>query len=1151
VRAEEPQAPLHYAVTSTGAPLPPGLALDPATGKLSGAFQSDALEIGDQCCQLQIHVKITDPWGRTQSGEVGLHLYFAECGPELLPYSSAYTIFFPPHDAKRAEPEKLLVSDLTDGESLSVQVGVKIHIPADFVPGFPIDTLFHCRDELPPGLWLHPESFGLLWREIGSEKPKTGSSISNSKLARALQDKLKFTRNEFDAFQVSNLTCSSYIQVGDEYFRPAAQRGDISGMPMTAGDFEVKIEASNSAGSVERVLKLTVHAADVPLGLSYPAHRPDGVFYPGHQYEIGEYVCIEPNSLPRCTNPLEPFRYIIRPPLPAGLDIDSVTGVIHGDATEELDTTRFVVTALHVGADCCAIIRIKVAGAFKPHDEQAEWEIPTDLASTRGATITAGRRYETNERLLKTLLRSKQGRSFVCARFTCQPILPKGLAIDENGQIRGIPLELSTRRLYKISADHQYFRRSVDIVLEIREPEEGLAIFALGLEWSELGSERPTTGTEISNDTLSQALQRKLKWTQADFGGDSEKFNKFMVPNLTCNDFIKVGDIYYAPADACIFSEPIHVLRPERSPASIEMEQPGGGSVGTESAPDIKDFVFEKKLGAGGQGTVWLATRRGCPGTMLAVKICKSKYDRLQSREVQNLDALTKHPNVVRFIDYLNEHNALVMEYINGRSLETHILDSERKLKAEEAYNIMRGILSGLECLHSGMKGNPMLHRDIKPANVMLRDSPVQHTDQVVLVDFGLSKCVKEKGQTITIGEVFIGTLEYLSPEVVKGLDPKAFDTRIDVWAAGVILYEMLAGTKPFNGNTLQILESIKNESPKSIPTAGKGVNAFINRSLEKKREKRFTDASDMLEVFEHVCKNRHSIPEQLMQPQKPSPLDEPKGRPRIVAFFAKKRADVDGMLEQVRVWGQDESVNKAKMSQEVAALIQRGVERLDLHREAETLMLGFEHPGSLFEVDVHAQPTYQNFKDCILRARERNVRVLHLAGHSTAGCGFSWIMENSSADYQEVSIEEFAKLFEIEAAGRGGTVECVVLNACESEEMAKRLRKYGVPHVVCWRSEVRDITAMRFSEAFYKALDYQGDNSRDYKRAFEQAVQPVRMRSSESSGSERKPAKHQVRGAVDFICLLSDDGNVFPEPPKAEAKGIGDVSADAEPKKL
>jgi hypothetical protein len=122
---------------------------------------------------------------------------------------------------------------------------------------------------------------------------------------------------------------------------------------------------------------------------------------------------------------------------------------------------------------------------------------------------------------------------------------------------------------------------------------------------------------------------------------------------------------------------------------------------------------------------------------------------------------------------------------------------------------------------------------------------------------------------------------------------------------------------------------------------------------------------------------------------------------------------------------------------------------------------------------------------------------------------------------------------------GGGGTVECVVLNACESEEMAKRLRKYGVPHVVCWRSEVQDVTAMRFSETFYKALDCQGDSSRDYKRAFEQASQPARMRTSESPGEERKPAKYQVRGTVDFICLLSKDGDVFPEPPRPRGSGM------------
>jgi hypothetical protein len=126
------------------------------------------------------------------------------------------------------------------------------------------------------------------------------------------------------------------------------------------------------------------------------------MFYPGHQYEIGEPVRIEPDSLPQCMNTfrytIAPFRYVIRPPLPAGLDIDSATGVIHGDAkeeletsrfvvtafplrsirpplpagldiAEELETTRFAVTALHMGAHCCAIIRIKVAAACGPHDE--------------------------------------------------------------------------------------------------------------------------------------------------------------------------------------------------------------------------------------------------------------------------------------------------------------------------------------------------------------------------------------------------------------------------------------------------------------------------------------------------------------------------------------------------------------------------------------------------------------------------------------------------------------------------------------------------------------------------------------------------------------------------------------------------------------
>jgi eukaryotic-like serine/threonine-protein kinase len=193
---------------------------------------------------------------------------------------------------------------------------------------------------------------------------------------------------------------------------------------------------------------------------------------------------------------------------------------------------------------------------------------------------------------------------------------------------------------------------------------------------------------------------------------------------------------------------------------------------------------------------VWLACRQ-CDETRVAIKICQGKYQRMQRREVVNLHALTRlnHPNVVRFIDYLEHDNALVMEYIDGLSLNIHLDQCNRKLEWEEASIAMRGILSGLHQLHS-TPGNPMLHRDVTPTNIMLRDAPIQHANQVVLVDFGLSKRENTKGQSITQGEMFIGTPGYMSVETARGIK---LDTRADVWSAGVIKYEILAGRRPFH----------------------------------------------------------------------------------------------------------------------------------------------------------------------------------------------------------------------------------------------------------------------------------------------------------------------------------------------------------------
>ena len=85
-----------------------------------------------------------------------------------------------------------------------MQAGVKIHIATELTPGFPVDTWFHCQKELPPGLRLNPKSLGLRWREMGSEKPDTGTEIRNTALGTALRDKMKFTREEFDRFHVQD-----------------------------------------------------------------------------------------------------------------------------------------------------------------------------------------------------------------------------------------------------------------------------------------------------------------------------------------------------------------------------------------------------------------------------------------------------------------------------------------------------------------------------------------------------------------------------------------------------------------------------------------------------------------------------------------------------------------------------------------------------------------------------------------------------------------------------------------------------------------------------------------------------------------------------------------------------------------------------------
>jgi hypothetical protein len=218
------------------------------------------------------------------------------------------------------------------------------------------------------------------------------------------------------------------------------------------------------------------------------------------------------------------------------------------------------------------------------------------------------------------------------------------------------------------------------------------------------------------------------------------------------------------------------------------------------------------------------------------------------------------------------------------------------------------------------------------------------------------------------------------------------------------------------------------------------------------------------------------------------------------------------------------------KQLEQLELRLEDSVEAIDVHQEAQELTKLFAH-SEVFTVQINPQPCFQDFTDSVRSARWRNVRVLHLTGHGGSKCGFFWLKNPavSTTEYDnEISIDRFANILSSEVGGGQGkgTIECVVLNACETEPMGKKLRSVGLLHVVCWRSEVQDVTAKRFALDFYASLKDQGQ-ARDYKLAFLQAV--VRMSEKNHLG-KCKSKKYLHADAVDYVCLLSQDGDEFPD---------------------
>ena len=218
-------------------------------------------------------------------------------------------------------------------------------------------------------------------------------------------------------------------------------------------------------------------------------------------------------------------------------------------------------------------------------------------------------------------------------------------------------------------------------------------------------------------------------------------------------------------------------------------------------------------------------------------------FDRFQ-RE-QEIGERLNHPGVLKVFPN-GEHSQLymAMEWVEGRLLRK-VLNESGKLPAERATRIAVNILRALEYIHS----NGVAHRDLKPENIMLDPE-----DNIKLIDFGIAASASARRLTFAKLTQTMGTPDYISPEQVKG---KRGDARSDLYALGVMLYEMLTGTVPFTGpNAFVIMNDrlLNNPVPprELNPAITPQMQEIIYRALERDPKQRYASAREFARDLEH-----------------------------------------------------------------------------------------------------------------------------------------------------------------------------------------------------------------------------------------------------------------------------------------------------------
>jgi serine/threonine protein kinase len=290
-----------------------------------------------------------------------------------------------------------------------------------------------------------------------------------------------------------------------------------------------------------------------------------------------------------------------------------------------------------------------------------------------------------------------------------------------------------------------------------------------------------------------------------------------------------------------------------------------------EAGQHLLHYRLVKKLGEGGMGVVYEATdtrlHRNVAIKVLPAELTQNPERRARFQQEAQLAAAFNHPNIATVHDVGEAEGVsfIVMEVVRGDSLRDMV--RQGALPIERALEIASGIAAGLARAHR----EGVLHRDLKPDNVMLTDE-----GQPKILDFGLGKLVQEVrfpeatetsgGPTATIdiaaaahgspyvtrdGQV-VGTLSYMSPEQLQG---GSVDARTDLFSFGVLFYEMLAGGRPFGGDsTLQTMTAILRDEPQPLesarPEVPEELRSIVHRCLAKNPADRFESGQELHEAL-------------------------------------------------------------------------------------------------------------------------------------------------------------------------------------------------------------------------------------------------------------------------------------------------------------